>query len=101
MYIYIYIYVYIYIYMCVCVCVCVCVCIIVTLGSVVALDTNVVRRPVECGAAQNRTFCPPTGISDLVHVRQRGNSRRTPCWPLHDIAITNIVWCMAYKGRVG
>jgi len=22
-------------------------------------------------------------------------------WPLHDIAITNIVWCMAYKGSVG
>jgi len=22
-------------------------------------------------------------------------------WPLHDIVITNIVWCMAYKGRVG
>jgi len=22
-------------------------------------------------------------------------------WPLHDIAIPNIVWCMAYKGRVG
>ena len=22
------------------------------------------------------------------------------CWPLHDIVITNIVWCMAYKGRV-
>jgi len=22
-------------------------------------------------------------------------------WPLHDIAITNIVWCMAQKGGVG
>jgi len=22
-------------------------------------------------------------------------------WPLHDIAIINIVGCMAYKGRVG
>ena len=22
-------------------------------------------------------------------------------WPLHDIAITNIVWCMPYKGGVG
>ena len=22
-------------------------------------------------------------------------------WLLHDIVITNIVWCMAYKGRVG
>jgi len=22
-------------------------------------------------------------------------------WPLHDIAIANIVWCMAYKRRVG
>jgi len=22
-------------------------------------------------------------------------------WPLHNIAITNSVWCMAYKGRVG
>jgi len=22
-------------------------------------------------------------------------------WPLHDIAITNIVWCMPYKGSVG
>ena len=23
------------------------------------------------------------------------------CWPLHDIVITNILWCVAYKGRVG
>jgi len=23
------------------------------------------------------------------------------CWPLHEIASTNIVWCMAYKRRVG
>ena len=22
-------------------------------------------------------------------------------WPLHDIAITNIVWCMSYTGEVG
>jgi len=22
-------------------------------------------------------------------------------WPIHDIAIINIIWCMAYKGRVG
>jgi len=22
-------------------------------------------------------------------------------WPLHDIAIANIVWCMAFKGGVG
>jgi len=22
-------------------------------------------------------------------------------WPLHDIAITNIVWCMAYTRGVG
>ena len=22
-------------------------------------------------------------------------------WPLQDIVITNIVWCVAYKGRVG
>ena len=22
-------------------------------------------------------------------------------WPLQDVAITNIVWCMAYKGGVG
>jgi len=22
-------------------------------------------------------------------------------WPLHDIAFTNIVWCMVYKRRVG
>jgi len=22
-------------------------------------------------------------------------------WPLHNIAITNIVWCMAYQRRVG
>ena len=22
-------------------------------------------------------------------------------WPKHDIAITNIVWCMPYKRRVG
>ena len=22
-------------------------------------------------------------------------------WLLHDIAITNIVWCIAYKGGVG
>ena len=21
-------------------------------------------------------------------------------WPLHDIVITNIVWCMPYKGEV-
>jgi len=25
----------------------------------------------------------------------------TAPWPLHDIAIINVVWCMAYKGRVG
>ena len=29
----------------------------------------------------------------------RASTVRT--WPLHDIVITNIVWCMAYKGRVG
>ena len=23
------------------------------------------------------------------------------CWPLHDIVITNIVWCIAYKREVG
>ena len=28
-------------------------------------------------------------------------STRTATWPLHDIAISNIVWCMAFKGRVG
>jgi len=22
-------------------------------------------------------------------------------WPLHDIAIANIVWCMTFKGGVG
>jgi len=26
---------------------------------------------------------------------------RSVGWPLDDIAITNIVWCMAYKGGVG
>ena len=25
----------------------------------------------------------------------------SPTWPLHDIAITNIVWCMAHKREVG
>jgi len=26
---------------------------------------------------------------------------RAPIWPLHDIAITDMIWCMALKGRVG
>jgi len=32
-----------------------------------------------------------------------GNTPPSPycLWPLHDIAATNIVWRMAYKGRVG
>ena len=31
----------------------------------------------------------------------QGVKRTFPVWPLHNIAITNIVWCIAYKGRVG
>jgi len=26
---------------------------------------------------------------------------RCAIWPLHNVAITNIVWCMAYKGGSG
>jgi len=39
-----------------------------------------------------------------VVVNARGREERLdqsiPVWPLHDIATTNIVWCMAYKGEV-
>jgi len=28
-------------------------------------------------------------------------AQRHLSWPLHDIAMTNIVWCMTYKGGVG
>ena len=27
--------------------------------------------------------------------RKRAGKRRAGSWPLHDIAITNIIWCMA------
>jgi len=37
--------------------------------------------------------CPGTELD--------GNGRRGQRWPLHDIAITNIVWCMAFTGEVG
>jgi len=30
-----------------------------------------------------------------------GHSRGGRVWPLHDIAITNIVWCTIYKRGVG
>jgi len=32
-----------------------------------------------------------------------GHRQSTPPWPLHDIAITNVVWCMTYtkEGRGG
>ena len=32
---------------------------------------------------------------------ERASAHERESWPLHDIAITNIVWCIAYKGRVG
>jgi len=30
---------------------------------------------------------------------RNGNGGRGETWPLHDIAIANTVWCMAYKRR--
>jgi len=36
-----------------------------------------------------------------VHTRCRGAGSRALAEPLHDIVITNIVWRMAYKERVG
>ena len=37
-------------------------------------------------------------------VRRRavwGERHRAAAWPLHDIVITNIAWCMAYTREVG
>jgi len=35
----------------------------------------------------------------LAHLKRHGTNtdRSVECWPLHDIVITNIVWCMTYK----
>jgi len=35
------------------------------------------------------------------HVPRAQQPRLASSWPLHDIAITNIVWCMAYNGGIG
>ena len=46
-----------------------------------------------------------------IYLAAWGESRRrdpmaalragSPPWPLHDIAVSNFVWCMAYKRGVG
>jgi len=46
------------------------------------------------------------GAQRIVLIRaQEPRNKTISCigqaWPLHDIGITNIVWCMAYKRGVG
>jgi len=36
-------------------------------------------------------------ISSTARLRRDAYRIRSSCWPLHEIAITNIVWCMTYK----
>jgi len=43
-------------------------------------------------------------LCDLLPRRYLSRTKQPPpppSWPLHDIAITNIVWCMAYNRGVG
>jgi len=53
----------------------------------------------------------PWGNSHVLHIicykksplalgRARYTRRFTATWPLHDIVITNRVWCMAYQREV-
>jgi len=48
---------------------------------------------------------PPTGIpvspTGIVQAATVASELRLSAWPLHDIVITNIVWCMAYKITFG
>ena len=50
------------------------------------------------------TRCPrcfTTTPQKLARKEHEKSTKLKLAWPLHDIAITNIVWCMAYKGGVG
>ena len=46
-------------------------------------------------------FSLPMSALFLTRVDDHSYSLLTATWPLHDIAITNIVWCTAYKRGVG
>jgi len=51
-----------------------------------------VRRSAQCGVSN----IPISLLAD----KQKGGEpcrHRAQIWPLHDIAITNAVWCMAHK----
>jgi len=56
-------------------------------GFVVFTFTLGIYRP-RLAQLEDLYLYPPTVSAGLAH------------WPLHDIAITNIVWCMAYKRGV-
>jgi len=47
-----------------------------------------------------------THIINVIHIFVPGTGglralERVEYWPLHDIVLTNIVWCIAYKREVG
>jgi len=42
-----------------------------------------------------------SGYALLERVNKQMLSLLVATWPLHDIAITNILWCMAYKRGFG
>jgi len=69
-------------------------------GSAVARD-GARRHRVQGRRGQAGRRRAGRGGGELGHgARGGGVGARGESWPLHDIAITNIVCCMAYKGGV-
>jgi len=66
-----------------------------------SLDRGTLTLPQRSGAHTRHTAPPDVPCGD-DNLRNQGqvwvNLSLVPCWPLHDIAITNIVWCMPHKG---
>ena len=73
-------YIYIYIYICVCVCVC--------------IHVYIYR-----GSGGFSGYPRRDGI-DKDQLQRAHGGGASAAWPLHDIAITNIAWCTAYKRGV-